>query len=325
MKEIVILALNGVFDSSLSITLNALSSAQRIHQVYCDGVVATQVTTCSPHGLKLKTGEGLSFEVHKSLEQVSSADLVIVPGLGIEDSLSLEQLFASQGAHKAIAFLQSMHQQGAILTASCSATFLLAEAGILDGHSVTTSWWLSETFRARYPQLTLQTDQMVVSGKQFICAGAAMAQADLMMIVIASIYGEQTAKLTADYLLIDQRHLQSQYIHSSIVARLNPLIAEAELWVRNNLKNNFSINDLASVLGVSTRTLARRFIEATGEPAVKFIQRIRVEYVIHYLETSHKSFEEIASHVGYQDVSSLRRVLYQITGKTPRQLRAFKP
>jgi len=325
MKHVFILAVDGVFDSSLAVTLNILSSAKKIHEIHCQGLVSTQVKTCSPLGKKLKTGEGLELKVDTKLDAIKSGDYIIVPGLGINDSLSLEGFLSSKKGDQVIAFLKRMYDSGSTMVSSCSATFLFAEAGIFDNQSATTCWWLSGVFRAKYPQVNLQTDQMIVSGKRYICAGAAMAQADLMMAVIRSIYGEKTARLTADYLLIDQRQFQSQYIHSGLVARSNPLVGKAELWIRNNIMNKFSITDVANALGVSTRTLARRFVETTGESPIKFIQRIRVEYVIHYLETTNYSFEKIATKVGYQDISSLRRVLYEITGKSPRQLRAYKP
>lgn len=324
MKKITILALDGLFDSSFTVTLNILSSAKLIHDMFCAGTVAVEVVTCSTRKGRLRTSEGLEFKVEHSTRDIESTDFVIVPGLRVIKPLQMDQLIDSASGQKAISFLRRMYDSGAVLAASCSATFLLAEAGVFEQQTTTTSWWLADAFRAKYPQTQLQTEQMVVTGQQFICAGAAMAQADLMMAVVTDVYGEETARLTASYLLIDRRQFQSQYFHASMTSQRYPLVAKAERWIRSNIDNEFSVQTLADAIGVSTRTLARRINDALGVSPVVFIQQIRVEYAIHFLETSTDSFDTIAGKVGYQDPSSLRRVLSKMTGKTPRQFRSVQ-
>lgn len=51
---------------------------------------------------------------------------------------------------------------------------------------------------------------------------------------------------------------------------------------------------LARALRLSPRTLARRIHTATGQPPLAMIQRLEVETAVHRLETSDRSFEEIA-------------------------------
>lgn len=148
-----------------------------------------------------------------------------------------------------------------------------------------------------------------------------MAQADLMMAVVAQIYGEETARLTANYLLIDRRELQSQYIMSGLMTHRHPEVAKAESWIRENIAMVFTISDVAAVVGLSPRTLGRRITEIVGVGPLKFVQQLRIEHAIHLLETTHRSFETIAVDVGYQDASSLRRLLKRQTGKSPSQFR----
>ncbi len=142
---------------------------------------------CGVGGRRLLTGEGLEVKVDTKLNDLKELDIIIVPGLGITDPTHMEEFLSSKTAHKAIAFLNSRQRSGAIITASCSATFLLAEAGLLEGLTTTTTWWLSDIFRMRYPDIDLQTEHMLISGPGLICAGAAMAQVDLMMVVVAQL------------------------------------------------------------------------------------------------------------------------------------------
>ncbi|MEP3245717.1 MAG: helix-turn-helix domain-containing protein [Sneathiella sp.] len=322
MKKIAILTLDGLFDSSLAVTLDILKSAQKIHDTYCKGTVSVDVVICSPHSHKrLKTGASLELIAHACIDEIEEADYVIVPGLGLQDPAQIEDILDSKEGTKAVNFLAEMHKKGATVTASCSAGFLVAEAGIFDGQHATTSWWLSDQFSARYPDIILQTKRLLVSGPGYICAGAAMAQADLMMAVIREVFGAETMRLTANFLLIDQREFQSQYILSGLITHRHPEIAKAEQWVRENIKREFSVRELADVVGMSSRTFSRRVEQALGISPVKFVQQLRLEKVIHLLETTQQSFEVIATEVGYSDTSSLRRLLLRATGKTPSKFR----
>lgn len=322
MIYIAILALEGVFDSSLSVSLDILSTAKRIHQGFHGGSVSVDVKICGSRKTRITTGSGLNIAADMSIDKLTYADFVIVPGLGVNNTHDLECTLSSEPGVNAIKELKRMRNAGAVLTASCSATFLLAEAGVFEQQVATTSWWLSDVFRLRYPDVLLQTEQLLVTGHGYICAGAAMAQADLMMSLISRIYGEQTAKLTASYLLIDRRQFQSQYIHSGMATQRHPVVAKSESWIRENLAEEFSTKDLAKVMNVSTRTLARRTEEALGVSPIKFIQQIRLEHAIHLLETSNFSFDTIATKVGYKNVSSLRRLLSRTTGKSPKEFRS---
>lgn len=323
MKTIVILALEGLFDSSLAVTLDVLRSAKRIHDGFCGGAVNVRTKIVGVNRKRLRTGEGLEFRTEKTVDEVKDADFVIVPGLGVSDPKIMTELLERASAKRAVAFLSRMHEAGATIAASCSATFLLAEAGLFGDRHATTSWWLSDSFRIRYPEIDLQTDRLLVSDGQVICAGAAMAQADLMMAVVSQIFGEETARLTASYLLIDRREFQSQYIMSGMLTHRHPEVAKAERWIRANISRGFSISDLADKVGVSPRTLARRVEEATGVGPLKFVQQLRIETAIHLLETTSRSFESIAAEVGYMDASSLRRLLHKHTGRSPSQFRAL--
>ena len=66
----------------------------------------------------------------------------------------------------------------AVIAASCSSTFMLAESGVPDGFGATTSWWLAPTFRARYPAVHLEERELVVDAARAVTAGAAFARRD---------------------------------------------------------------------------------------------------------------------------------------------------
>ncbi len=321
MKKVAILPRPGVFDTSLAVTLDILSSAQRIHDEFCGGIVEVQVSLVGHGSDYVETGAGLQTPRLSAVGDVVAPDFVILPGLGINDSELLLKTLEDSNTLSVIDAFKRFYYLGATLATSCSGTFLFAEAGLFGDSEATTSWWLADAFSKRYPDVTLRADQILLVQDRLICAGAAFAQADLMMVIIGRLYGEETARMTAHYLLIDRRELQSRYVHSAMLTRRHPEMEKVERWIRRHLAENFTIVDLANGVGLSPRTLARRTNSAVGKAPLQFVRQLRLEHTIHMLETTNRSFEAIADDVGYQNSSSLRRLVFKSTGKRPSDFR----
>ena len=101
----------------------------------------------------------------------------------------------------------------------------------------------------------------------------------------------------------------------------DPVVVAAERWIDANLSSPISVTALSAQLAVSPKTLARRIEEATGVSPVKLIQRRRLMRAAHLIETTTLSVEAIAAKVGYQDGTSLRKLVKREFGTTPGALR----
>jgi len=210
---------------------------------------------------------------------------------------------------------------GAMLAASCASTFLLAEAGLLDGRRATTTWWLAPLFRQRYPDVALAADRMVVADWPIATAGAAMAQMDLMLAVVGKFAGPKLANACASYLLLDERRSQVPFMAISYLASQHPKIAKAEKWVRENIARDFSMEELAAAVALTPRTFARRIAATCGASPIQFVQRIRLETARYLLETTRLPVDEIARRVGYAEPSTLRRLIRRDTKHSPGHFR----
>ena len=331
MRTIGVLALEGVFDSALIMTRDVLAAGRA-----ASGMVENESKPASPAphcqlvsvgGRAIRTANGLRIVPDGGLSSAEDADLVIVPGWGMEGTDDLAPVLAlveSREARSAGRWLRLLHAGGATIAAGCTATFLLAEAGLLDGLQATTSWWAAETFRCRYPNADLQPHMMLTHHGRVVCAGAAMAHLDLALWAVNAVHGPAVADRVARALLLDERSSQARYMAANHLAQTDPDVLRAEAWIRAHLSEPISIDDIASALALSARTLARRFVRATGEAPLRFVQRLRVEHAVHLLETSTLSFDTIAARVGYRESAGLRRIVRRLTGRAPSAFRAAR-
>lgn len=313
-----ILVLDGVLDSSLALTQDVLLGANRLLTLSGKRprFEVELVSTKSP----ATSGCGMSLEVARRLDG-RAYELVFVPGLNLPLPGELAPRLAQPDIPLATRWLARQHAGGARIAGTCVGTFLLAEAGLLDGKRATTSWWLVGEFARRYPTVHLEADQMVTRSGRVWCGGAALAQMDVVLAVVAELAGPSVAHLVARYLLIERRPTQARYALASHLAVRHEDVEAAEVWIRRHLAVPFGIDALAKGVGVSPRTLARRIHLAVGVSPLRFVQRVRVEQAMHLLETTRLSVEEIAERIGYQNVSTLRRLMRRETGTSPRELR----
>ena len=79
----------------------------------------------------------------------------------------------------------------------------------------------------------------------------------------------------------------------------------------------FHFEELASKLAISRRNFDRRFIKATGNTPVEYLQRVKVEVAKKTLEKGRKSIFEVMHEVGYSDDKAFREVFKKITGLSP--------
>jgi transcriptional regulator GlxA family with amidase domain len=327
-----ILALDGVLDSALGISRDVLGAANRlvVRAQADDGAEARppfEVRLVATHA-PLRTGTGLSITPERLLgrsRERARRDVLVILGMNVPLASELDAAIERPDVRAAIAVVKREAERGTWVLASCSGTFLCAEAGLLDGRECATSWWLGAHFRKRYPRALLREDAMVVPvsgpvpGARVVTAGAALSQVDLMLWLVRRVCGPQVARLCARYLVLDERPSQGRYLLVDHLQHDSEEVRRAEAYARRTLHQGVSVEDLARAARTSVRTLERRFEEAVGMSPMRYLQRLRVERAIHLLETTRASIDEVAARVGYSDTVSLRRILRREASITAKQ------
>lgn len=304
--RIAVLALDGVFDTGLATMLDTFALANGF---------APRSFAVSRVGVRrrITTGQGLTMTLDPIPSQV---DLVLVPALGAKAPDAIDEQLARRDVRDACKLL---HETKAPKAAACTATFLFAHAGLLEGRTATTTWWLAPAFRERFPNVTLDESRMIVESDDVMTAGAALAHLDLALSIVRK-KSPELARTTARHLAFERRPAQSAYDTPGYRAHTDPLVERFEKWARENLAA-FTLATAAKAIGTSERTLERRVHHVLGKSPLSFVQDLRVDETRHLLETTEKGLDEIASLVGYRDAVTLRTLLRKKTGLGVRALR----
>lgn len=83
-----------------------------------------------------------------------------------------------------------------------------------------------------------------------------------------------------------------------------------------------NVNEVASQLATSTRTLSRS-LQELGTSYQKILDDVRQELAIEYLQNSNLPIEEIALLIGYNDPSNFRKAFRRWTGNPPSYYRSM--
>lgn len=317
MTPVEILILKNAQASSIAITFDVLATANRLRQAA--GRKPPFVIHAT--GTGARAAQALVGAPSAANGGQHTARLVIVPGLGLSDAASIAQGLARRGAVQARTRLQEAAAGGAEIATSCSGTFLVAQAGLLNGRRATTTWWLANEFRQRFADVRLDTDALIVRDGNITTAGAAMAHLDLMLDLVARHASRALADMCSRYLLLDARRSQARYMVLAHLSAADERIARAERFARQSLETGFTIDQLAQAACLSPRTFARRLQQTLGLSPVQFVQKLRVERAVELLETTRLPLGTIAERVGYAEPSTLRKLIQRERGTEPRQLR----
>ncbi|MER7762767.1 helix-turn-helix domain-containing protein [Streptomyces sp. NPDC097619] len=318
--KIAVFALDGVFDSGVSAVLDVLHTANALRGAL-EGARPPRFDVRTV-GVRRRVRSGLGHVITTEPMSVAvDADLLVVPALLDRRPASLVELVGSPELAGARRELVRARERGVPLATACTGTFLLAESGVLDGLTATTSWWLAPAFRERYRRVRLDETRLVTTSGEVTTAGAAFGHLDLALAIVR-MRSPALADLVRRYLVVDDRASQAAYTIPSALARQDPLVAGFERWVRERIAGPVSIAEAARELGVSERTLQRTVVRTLGRTPIGLVRDLRAEQAEHLLRTTALPLSAVARRVGYESPGPLRSLLRDRLGRGPRALRS---
>lgn len=97
----------------------------------------------------------------------------------------------------------------------------------------------------------------------------------------------------------------------------NEIIMSALNYVEDNLKNDFSVSELAAVCGVSQQYLGRIFRQTMNTPPAEYIIKRRIREAMRLLAETDKSIAVISEMCGFSSAGYFCTVFKRTEGTTP--------
>lgn len=268
---------------------------------------------CTPRPGRVRGRAGFDLHVEHGLDAIEDADLVCF-------SPKHEFLDFDPAV---IAAAQASYERGAIVYAHCSASFLLAEAGLLDGRECTTHWRYGELMARRYPRAIVRPDVLYVQDGTILTGAGSAAGIDASLHLMRQTFGAKVATTTARRIVVPPHRDggQAQFVRTPMkttdVETLAPLLD----WMTAHLDEPLPVERLARHAHMSARTFARRFRDETGTTPLQWVTNQRLALAEEMLEGSGLSVEQIATRVGFGNAATLRHHFTRVRGVSPQQYR----
>ncbi|MGW9077644.1 GlxA family transcriptional regulator [Streptomyces kronopolitis] len=300
-------------------------AAHRVAVLALDGVtpldlaIPTQIFTTRPEtpyemtlcalDTKVATTAGFALLAEGGLEQVRTADTVIVPGF--EPALSLPDAVLDT--------LAEARDRGRRVVSICTGAFALAAAGVLDGLHATTHWKHIDDFEREFPAVTVARDVLYVDEGDVLTSAGVCCGIDLCLHIVRRDLGAEVANRIARGLVAAPHRDggQAQYVPAPVAVAGEASLSGTRGWALHRLGEPLTLRVLARHAGLSQRTFMRRFTEETGTTPLQWVLNARLGRARELLETTDLSVDQVARDCGLGTAANLRLHFRRTLDTTP--------
>lgn len=273
-----------------------------------------RVVAADPGAITSKLG--FSLNVENDLAFAYEADLVVICPIPRE--------WWGRTDPRVLDVVRDAAARGAWVLSVCSGSFVLAEAGVLDGRRATTHWMYADEMTAMFPQVDVDPDVLFVQDGRFITSAGTAAGLDACLHLLRQEIGAELTNRVARRMVVPPQRDggQAQYIDRPISAVQSDSLAAVTEWAMENLREELTVDHLAGRAHMSPRTFARRFKAEHGATPASWLARQRIIHAQGLLERSDLALDEIAVECGFGSAAVLRQNFARVLGTTPTAYRA---
>lgn len=274
------------------------------------GVARYRMLLCGPAPGLVPMAAGVPIGVPFGLEAVAEADTVVVPGLSDVD---VAVPAAVLGA------LDAAARRGARMVSICTGAFVLAEAGVLDGHRATTHWAHTDRLAARYPRVAVDPRVLYVDDGDVLTSAGMAAGIDLCLHVVRGDHGAEVANAIARRMVVAPHRAggQAQFIEQPVPATRDSTLQRVQAWVLERLGEPLTVEAMAREANASSRHFTRRFHAEFGTTPLAWLLQQRVRLAQRLLEQTDLPVQRIAVRAGFGSAIALRRHFVRAVGTPP--------
>ena len=260
---------------------------------------------------------GLRIEVDTACYDVRGAvDTLIFQAVDYEEKCLTDRRF--------IDWIREIAPRTERLVTACLGTYVLAEAGLLDGRRATTHWMACDSFKKRYNAVEMDPDPIYVKDGKYYSSAGVTAILDLMLALVEEDFGSEIALRVAQSMVLFLRRPANQSQFSvqltqtvSGKSKMHSVLAH----IADHLDGDLSVESLAELANMSARNFVRVFTRDVGLTPGKFVEMSRIEAARSQLEQSTLPIGEVARRCGYRTTDGMRAAFDRNLGVGPSDYR----
>lgn len=313
MYQVAALLYPDALATSISLPLEILQAASQMARVGNRRSPGVNLMMAAPTRDPVSVFGGIGLTPNLGFSELPALDLLILPAIW------RNPLPTVRAAAPWLGQLRTLASTGTRVCAVGTGTCLLAEAGLLDGRPATTHWNYFDTFRQHYPQVKLKSRHLITQSDNIYCVGSVNSIADLVVHIVEEWYGNHIARAVENQFSPEIRRpfRAAAYQTEPHGTHHDELVLEAQQRLHEQLDSKISIASLADELGLSSRSLNRRFHQATGLSPQAWLQQLRISQAKDLLRHSNLAVSDIAWRIGISDASHFGRLFRAQVGMTP--------
>jgi transcriptional regulator GlxA family with amidase domain len=266
----------------------------------------------STHGTPITTESGMQIVTAPLPIGRSKIDTLLIPGG--------EGSQAARYDEALVDWIRVAAKSSRRVASVCSGAFIAAEAGLLDGRTVTTHWARAQQLADQYPCVTVNPDPIYVRDGNVWTSAGVTAGIDLALAMVEADHGDDVAQTVARWMVmfLHRPGGQTQFAAPVWVPRANrAAVRAAQDFIDTHPAADHRLDLLAHRAAMSSRHFSRVFTEQVGETPARYVERVRVEAARAELESTASSLDLIADHCGLGTAESLRRAFQRRIGVAP--------
>lgn len=255
----------------------------------------------------------LTIKPQVNISSLKKTDLVLIP------SLTPEFKTALKGNILLIDWFREQYKNGAEVASMCTGAFMLASSGLLEKRSCSIHWNSADNFRSLFPGVHLKTEKLITDEHGLYTNGGGYSFLNLLLYLVEKYYDRETAIYCSKIFQVEiDRQTQSAFtIFMGQKSHGDDIVIQAQKYMEDNFNEKISVEDLSKRFAVGRRNFDRRFIKATGNTPIEYLQRVKIESAKKAFETTRKTINEVMYEVGYSDVKAFREIFRKLTGISP--------
>lgn len=261
---------------------------------------------------------GLAVQPTQKMESPADFDYIVVVGGLVEHIEPKYPQF--------VRFLQTASTQNVPLIGLCTGSFIMHEAGLMDGYKCCVSWYHWADYLERFDGVEPISDRIfVVDRDRLTCSGGSSA-AHLAAYIIDKHLGRKFARKSLSILMVDDVH-DSQKSQPNVlqgVTTNDNVLRRAIVLMQQNLETGVRISEIAKTLNVSRRSLEGRFRRHLNASPSEVMTRLKIEKAKQLLANTKLNVSDISFQSGFCDASHLNKVFLRVEGCSPSKFRGAK-